>query len=144
MRILAKICFFGSKFLVIAGSLLCASCQHAHSPGGPYYFKSMAILLHTQLKPVDEIGKDEAERLAADGYAYGIAYFDSAGRLLSYAKTQHHAELWKCEFSYDENGRFDHQRCRREDGSVDTVYVDASGNVLRKEQNSPPKLEISP
>ena len=52
--------------------------QDAHQQGGPFYFKSGVT--YQGHRPTGEKTKTEADKLAATGYAYYIAHFDSVGK----------------------------------------------------------------
>ncbi len=55
----------------------CVADDYYHQPGGPYYFKHGVT--YEGFRPNEQITKAEADSLAADGYAYTVAFFNSDG-----------------------------------------------------------------
>ena len=122
--------FMGLGFASMVGLL--TGCDRQHAPGGPYYF-STANLFVKPLRPRDEITEIESKKLAADGYAFGIAYFDANGHLGSYERMLNGVSEWKCEYFYTGNGTFEHEHCRDLDGSLVNRYFNSEGELVRTE-----------
>ena len=107
----------------------CSSPASSHASGGPFYsLEAEANSAHpSPIKPVHEVGKTEAEKHDA----YGVAYYDQQGRIISYSKHLSGHEDSFCRYFYDDKSVFEHEECRDSSGTISKRYFGADGSVLR-------------
>jgi len=77
--------------------------KHQYPSGGPYYFES--AITYRGYQPTGAITKEEADKLAEEGYAYSIAYFNSSRKPIRILKVYQGKTQWDVDIDYDENGK---------------------------------------
>lgn len=114
--------------LLIAGWRL---DDYYHQPGGPYYFKRGVT--YQGYRPNEQITKAEADSLAADGYAYYVAFFNSDGLPTNVKKVL----KGKVEFTADltwTNRKPVSSRVTDADGKVTESFFDEQGRPRNPQQ----------
>ena len=101
-------------------------------PGSTRYFKSFASY-ELPIRPVGEIGKKEAERLAEAGYAYYEAQYDESGTLARLAKHYAGQVVSRSEYFYTVEGTIERTVTTRPldptYGRIE-LYFDSAGRVV--------------
>jgi len=75
----------------------------------------------------NQITKDEADAIAAEGYAYLIGYFDDRGRLVRVTKMFRGAVFFDFEYAYHPNGKRKSAKVTNANGIVTVREYDESG-----------------
>jgi hypothetical protein len=100
-----------------------------HAGGGPFYSLDVEGSATHPVKPVHDVSKSEAEKHDA----FGVAYYDPQGRIISYSKHLASHEESFCRYFYDDKSVFEHEECRDGSGKTSKRYFGADGSLLRTE-----------
>ena len=90
------------------------------------YYKGWGGYVHP-ISLYNQITKDEADAIAAEGYAYLIGYYDDRGRLLRVTKMLRGAVFFDFEYAYHPNGKRKSARVTNAKGVVTVREYDEWG-----------------
>ena len=114
--------------LLIAG---CRLDDYYHQPGGPYYFNSGVT--YQGYYPNGEITKAEADFLAANGYAYYVAFFNSDGLPTNVQKVLKEKIQFTADLTWT-NRKPVSSRVTDADGKVTESFFDEQGRPQNPQQ----------
>lgn len=102
--------------------------------GGPHYFERVEMIKKSDIpvRPVRPLTADEAYKRNS----YGVAFFDSEGRIVSYEDMVDGKIAWAGKFYYEDDGRIKAEY-RNSDGNVSIRHYDRSGNIVNENAATP-------
>ncbi len=86
------------------------------------------------LRPVRQISAEDAKRLSA----YGVAYYDKSGRIISYTKFLNGKEYWASKYYYNPQGYLEKEEFLSPEKEIIYLYYDSSGNLLKEIKEGAP------
>ena len=113
--------------IAIAGLVLWSVNARAGRRHDPIeYFRSWGGYVHP-IVVYDKITKEQADAIAAEGYAYLIGYFDERGKLVRVTKMLRGSVFFDFEYAYYPNGRRKSARVTNAKGIVTVREYDERG-----------------
>lgn len=115
-----------------ASGLCCSSCiqPRANRKRDPIeYYGGWGGYSHPIILK-NKITKEEADAVAARGYAYLICYFDAAGKLMRVVKMLQGSAFFDFIYSYYSNGKLKSAKVTNADGVVTVFNYDEFGRAF--------------